>query len=205
MKKARMKGKSVDEAVESALAVLGAKKEEATIKVICEGKSGMLGVIGGQEAEVEVMVAGELKDDAKQILQEILDHMKFLSMVETNESEDGVKLNIKGEDMGRIIGKEGATLMSLEILLRAMLGRMKNESVRISVDAGEYKDKRKTALERLACDAADEVSKTGIEKALPPMNPADRRIIHMVLKERKDVSTISRGEGRDRRLVINPQ
>lgn len=205
MKKVTMKGKSVDEAVKAALEVLGAKKEEAKVKIVSEGKAGMLGVIGGEDAEVEVMVSGDLSDDAKQMLQEILDKMSFLAIVEAKESEDGIELNIKGDDMGRIIGKEGATLRALEVLLRAMLGRMRNESVRISVDAGEYKDKRKKALERLANEAADEVAKTGSEKSLPPMNPADRRIIHLALQERKDVSTISRGQGRERRLVIIPQ
>jgi len=205
MKRLRMKGKTVDEAVGAALEVLGGKKENARISVLSEGKSGVLGMIGGEEAEVEVALRETLEQDAKQVLQEILDKMKFLALVEGRQVEEGVELEIKGEDMGRIIGKEGATLKAMETLVRSVVGRLYGERVRISIDAAGYKDKRKKALERLAREAAEEVAKSGEEKALPPMSAADRRIIHMCLKEGFGVTTFSRGEGRDRRLVISPQ
>lgn len=205
MKRIRMKGKTVDEAVNAALEVLGGKKEEAKITVISEGKAKVLGVIGGEEAEVEVLVRGALEEDARQVLQEILDKMLFLAVVDGRKTEEGVELEIKGEDMGRIIGKDGATLRAMEILVSSIFGRLYGERVRISIDAAGYKEKRKKALERLANDAADEVAKTGLEKVLPPMSAGDRRLIHMCLKENSGVTTFSRGEGRDRRLVIAPQ
>ncbi len=205
MKKLRMKGRSVDEAAASALEVLGGKKENARISVLNAGKGGVLGMIGGEEAEVEVLLRETLEQDAKQVLQEILDKMSFMAMVEGGAVEDGVELEIKGEDMGRIIGKEGATLKALETLVRAILGRLYGERIRLGIDAAGYKDKRKKALERLAMEAADEVAMSGQEKVLPYMNAADRRIIHMCLKENTSVTTYSKGEGRDRRLVIAPQ
>lgn len=205
MKRMRMKGKTVDEAVNTALEVLGGKKEDAKVVVISEGKAGVLGMIGGEEAEVEVLVRGALEEDAKQVLQEILDKMMFLAMVDGRKSEGGIELEIKGEDMGRIIGKEGATLRAMEILVNSIFGRIYEERPRISIDAAGYKEKRKKALERLAKDAADEVAKTGQEKVLPLMSAGDRRIIHMCLKESTGVTTFSKGEGRDRRLVIAPQ
>lgn len=205
MKKIRMKGKSVDEAVESALAVLGGKKEDAKIMVVSEGKAGVLGVLGGEEAEVEVILFGGRLEDAKHLLQEILDKMNFLAMVEGCQVEEGVELNIKGEDMGRIIGKEGETLRALEILVRAMLGRMYGEAVRISIDAGDYNARRAKSLERLANDVADEVAKTGEEKAMPQLSAKDRRTIHMFLIDNDSVTTFSKGDGRDRRLIIAPK
>lgn len=131
--------------------------------------------------------------------------MSFLAMAEGKEVEGGVEMEIKGEDLGRIIGKEGATLRSLEILVGAMVGRLYDERVRVGVDAGEYKVKRDKAIERLALDAAEEVSRTGQEKILPQLNARDRRIIHMALKDNVGVTTFSKGEGRDRRLVIAPR
>lgn len=204
MKKVIMNGKSVDAAIEAGLAVIGGTKEEAKIKVISEGKTGMLGVIGNEEAVVEVAISEGKFQDARQILQDILDKMSFLTIVEGEEAGDDINLRVKGDDMGRIIGKEGATLQALEILVRTIMSRFMNESVRVSIDAGEYKDKRNKALERLAKDAAEEVLKTKKEKALPPMSAADRRIIHLALQEMRGVTTFSRGEGRDRRLVISP-
>ena len=205
MKKIRMKGKTVDEAVDAALQVLGGKREDAKVTVISEGKAGVLGVIGGEDAEVEVFVRGALEESAKEVLQEIMDKMRFLAMVESRRVEDGIELEIKGEDMGRIIGKEGATLRALETLVRSILGRIYDERVRLSIDAAGYKDKRKKALERIAQEAADEVAKTGEEKVLPQMSAADRRIIHLCLQNNPQIATFSKGEGRERRLVIAPR
>ena len=205
MKRMRMKGKSVDEAVSAALQVLGGEKEKARVIVIAEGKPGMLGVIGGEEAEVEVVVREGVPEDARQLLQEILDKMAFMAVAEAREAEGGVEINIKGEDMGRIIGKEGATLKALEVLVRSILGRLYEERLQVSIDAGEYKLKRKRALERLAKEAADEVARSGKERVLPHMPAADRRIIHLFLQNKADVTTFSKGEGRERRLVIAPR
>ncbi|MBU1026351.1 MAG: KH domain-containing protein [Candidatus Margulisbacteria bacterium] len=206
MKKIRMKGKTVETAVKAALEVLGGEREKAKITVISEGKAAMLGMIGGEEAEVEVVLLGDAVEDAKSVLQEILDKMSFLAIVEGSLGEgEVVELGVKGEDMGRIIGKEGAMLRSLEIIVSSILGKAKGDRVRVSIDAGEYKIKRKKALERLAKDAADEVKKSGYEKTLPPMSAADRRIIHMSLQGTAGITTYSKGEGRDRRLVIAPE
>lgn len=205
MKKIRMKGKSVEDAAKAALEVLGGKREDANVLVISEGKPGMLGVLGGEEAEVEVVLKEGATADARQILQEILDKMAFVAVVEGKLEEDVVRLDIKGEDMGRIIGKEGATLKSLEIILSSILRSIYGEKVGVSIDAGGYRQKREKALERLARDAADEVAKTGEEKALPHMSAGDRRVIHLFLRDNPKVTTFSRGEGRDRRLIIAPR
>jgi spoIIIJ-associated protein len=204
MKKIRMKGKTVDDAIKAALEVLGGEKDRAKITVLSEGKSGILG-IGGEEAEVEVTLSESVAEDAKKVLQDILDRMTFMAVADVGSAGEVVQLNIRGEDMGRIIGKEGATLKSLEILVSSILGRQHGERIRVSIDADGYKAKRQKALERLAKEAADEVAKTGEEKVLPPMAAADRRIIHLYLQDNPDVTTYSQGEGRDRRLVIAPR
>lgn len=205
MKKVRMKGKSVDEAVKAALAVLGGDEDRAKVSVISEGKSGVLGLIGSEEAEVEVLMRETVEEEARQALQEILDKMMFLAVVDARKEEECVCLDIKGEDMGRIIGKEGATLKALEILVGSMLSRLYGERVRVSIDAGGYKEKRKKVLERLAKEAADEVAQSGEEKVLPHMGAWDRRIIHLSLQDSAKVTTFSKGEGRERRLIIAPR
>jgi spoIIIJ-associated protein len=205
MKKARMKGKNVEEATKAALEVLSATPEESVVNVINEGKPGMFGVIGGDEAEVEVIKREGAAQDAKDLLQELLDKMQFVTLVEAEKDGDIIQLNIKGEDMGRIIGKEGATLKAIETVVRSMSRKVYPEGLRISLDADGYKDKRKQALERLATDIVAEVVETGREKELPPMEPADRRIIHILLQENAKVTTFSKGEGRARRLVVAPR
>ena len=105
MKSIIMKGKSVDEAVEAALAVLGVDKNKVNVNVITEGKPAVMGIIGGEEAEVEVVEQGSAAEEANQSLQNILDKMGLLAIAEVaGEVEGEVKLAVKGEDMGRIIG-----------------------------------------------------------------------------------------------------
>lgn len=204
MKHSRMKGKSVEDAKKAALEVLGGSEDNAVVRVLSEGKSGLLG-IGGSEAEVEVILKEGVVEDSRQILQEILDRMGLMAMVEAETGEGGASLAIKGEDMGRIIGQDGATIQAFEIVVRAILARTYEERVFVSIDAGDYKKKRNEALERVAKDAADEVEQTGQEKVLPLMSAADRRIIHMSLQANPKITTFSKGEGRDRRLVIAPK
>jgi spoIIIJ-associated protein len=206
MKKAVMKGKNVEEATNAALAVLGERRERATIKVLNEGRPAMLGVIGGEDAEVEVSIKEPIEAEAREVTQSILDRMGFVAMVDKAEPEEGgVQISIKGDDMGRIIGKEGAMLKSLETVIGAILWKQTGERVRVGVDAGGYKEKREQALHRLAEDVVREVVETGKEKEMPRLSAADRRLIHMHLKDNARVETVSYGEGADRRLIIKPR
>jgi spoIIIJ-associated protein len=201
----RIKAKTVDAATKEAFAVLGGNEENTFIRIINEGRPALLGMIGGEDVEIEATLREGIENDAKQVLQEILDKMSFVALVDIKTEEGGHVLNVRGDDMGRIIGKDGNTLKAFEILVRSMLGRVYNERININIDAGEYREKRKQSLERLAKEVADEVEASGKEKALPQLEAADRRIIHMFLKESLSVSSFSQGEGRDRRLVIAPK
>jgi spoIIIJ-associated protein len=200
-----MKGKNVENAIEACLAVLGTKRDEVSVRVIKEGRPAVLGMIGGEEAEVEVVYREGKLEEAKQVVQAILNKMGFLAIVEGETDGEGyIKINVKGEDMGRIIGKEGAMLKSLEVIAVAMLRKIFMEPVRIRIDAGGYYEKRTKSLERLAEEIAKEVAETGKEKLLPFMNASDRRDIHLYLKSNNKVKTESSGEGKERRLVVYP-
>ena len=206
MKSIIMKGKSVDEAVEAALAVLGVDKNKVNVNVITEGKPAVMGIIGGEEAEVEVVEQGSAAEEANQSLQNILDKMGLLAIAEVaGEVEGEVKLAVKGEDMGRIISKDGAMLKSLEIVVGAIIRRSTGVMTRVHIDAGGYMDKREKALQRLAAEVAEEVERTGVEKAMPYMEPADRLIIHLFLQDNPKIKSYSAGEGKERRLVIAPK
>lgn len=206
MKKVVMKGKNVDDAVEAACAVLGVAKELVGIKIINEGTPAVMGIIGGTEAEVEVGINEGAAEEARVALQAILDKMELLAACEIqSENETDVMLEVKGEDIARIIGKEGTMLKSLETVITAMVGKIMGARVRVHVDAGGYRQKRINVLEKLAGEVVGEVRESGKERVMPPMEPADRRAIHMFLKDDPDVTSFSRGEGRDRRLVIAPK
>jgi spoIIIJ-associated protein len=122
-----------------------------------------------------------------------------------NESESEVAISIKGEEMGRIIGKEGAMLKAMDTIVGAITSKAAGERVRVRIDAGGYREKRVQSLERLAAEIAEEVESTGQEKVLPYMEADDRRAIHLYLASNTKVTSFSRGEGKDRRLVVAPK
>ncbi|MDD4178794.1 MAG: KH domain-containing protein [Candidatus Margulisbacteria bacterium] len=206
MKSIKMKGKTVEEATKVALEVLKVGIDDVNVRVIGEGKPAMMGILGGEEAEIEMTVKGSGKDEAQQILQTILDKMGFMAIVDAEEREEGaVLLSVKGEDMGRIIGKEGAMLKSLEVIVNAMAWKITGQRIRINIDAGGYKEKREKVLEKLAAEIAEEVEQTGKERVMPFMSAADRRVIHMYIKNNPKITSFSKGEGKDRRMVIAPK
>ena len=205
MRSVKMKGKTVEEATNAALEVLGAKKEDVEVRILSEGGGGMLG-IGGKEAEVEVTETGDTPEYAKSVLQDILDKMGFITIANLKESEgEYIELEIKGEDMGRIIGRNGATIDSLQQLMNIILSKKKGQRVKVLLDAEGYRIKRQRRIERTAEEVAQEVESSGKEIRLEPMSPGDRRAVHMALKDNPKVTSYSVGEGSERRVVVAPK
>jgi len=206
MKKITMRGKTVEEATKNALQVLGLSEEAVNIAVLNEGRPGMLGMFGGEEAEVEVKEKISIGSVAKDILQEILNKLSLMAIGEVvSEEDNSVGLDIKGEDLGKAIGKDGAMLKALQVIVSSIVSREFKQRIYVNIDAGGYKAKQEKALSRLAKEAAKDVEESGEEKVLPLMSSAERRIVHMALKEEAGVETESRGEGAERRLVIMPR
>ena len=206
MKKLSMKGKDVKEAIAAAAKVLGENEENIGYRVIGEGRPGVLGVFGGEEAEIEAWKKSAPGEEAKAVLQEIVDKIGLMAIAElVAEREGEIELNIKGAELGQVIGKEGATLKAIQTIIGAMVSHEFKAKIRVYVDAGGYKERQEKALERLAIEAAKDVEESGKEKVLPPMAASDRRIIHISLKDSNSVQTFSKGEGSDRRVVIAPK
>ena len=202
----KFKGGSIEEAVDGAAKVLGISKDEMEYRVIEEGKAGVLGIIGGKETEIEAWKSLPLQNEAKEMMQEILNKMYLLAVAEAELGEQGeVQVDVKGEDLGQIIGKDGATLTAIQILISTALSNRHSRRVRVYVDAGGYKERQAKAIERLAKSAAEDVESSGEEKMLPPLSPAERRVVHMALRDNDKITTHSEGEGKERRLVISPK
>lgn len=205
MKEIKMKGRNVEEAIESATQVLGVAREEVDVKVLKEGRGGVLGVFGGEEAEVLVSLKEALGEKAKGQLQAILDKTGFATLVSlVKEDKESVYLEIKGEDMGRIIGKDGAMLSALEIILSAILSRSAQGRVFAHVEASGYQQKREEKLRETVKEAIKEAIENGKEVVLQPMDAKNRREAHIIAKEDGRVSSYSRGEGIERRVIISP-
>ncbi len=140
-------------------------------------------------------------------MKQLLGHMGVVGEVVGREESDHVLLEISGPETGLIIGKQGATLDALQYLINKMLaprGAEPRDRKPIYVDAEGYRQRRADSLTELALRLAEKARQTRRPVSVEPMNPADRRVMHVALAEAAGVSTHSEGEGPERHLVIVP-
>jgi spoIIIJ-associated protein len=142
---------------------------------------------------------------AKQRLEELVSFFGANVNVEADETDDGIELSVAGSPKSsRLIGHRGETLRAIEFLLNQMVKRIDGEAPRVMVDVGGYKKARRETLQELASGVAERVKESGLEEELKPMNPAERRIVHMALRDIDGIDTESRGTDRDRHIVVKP-
>ena len=205
-------GKTVEEAIEIATLELGVGREGVAVDVVSHGRTGILG-IGSEPAKVRVrrIDAIGIAGDALSIVSRILKSLDVIALasirsIGADENEPAV-IDIQGEDAGLLIGKRGETLRSLQMLLNMMLSQQtdnQNSRMPVILDIEHYRIRKERNLQRLAEKMANRASETGNSVELEYMNAADRRIVHMALSSSKSVSTESKGEGQNRRVVIIP-
>ncbi len=120
--------------------------------------------------------------------------------------EDTNEIRVQGSDLGLLVGPKGNTLAAVQELSRTVVHRRVpgHAAGRIRLDVGGYRQRRREALERFTQSIAEEVRTSGVQKALEPMSPADRKVVHDTVNEMEGVSTISEGEDARRRVVIIP-
>jgi spoIIIJ-associated protein len=120
--------------------------------------------------------------------------------------EDTIELAVEGDDLGLLIGPKGQTLQAVQELARTVVQRKATGTHygRIRLDIGGYRQRRREALERFATQVAEDVRTSGVAKALAPMHPADRKVVHDTVNDLDGVTTSSEGEEPRRRVVISP-
>ena len=160
-----------------------------------------------ERKEIEVaVVTEETKKICEDFLRDVLKAMgmgevEFTSVVD----EDGaLSIEMKGDDMGILIGKRGQTLDSLQYLTNRVANKSQEGYVRVKLDTEDYRRRRKQTLENLAKNIAYKVKRTRKPVSLEPMNPYERRNIHSALQNDDRVSTHSEGEEPYRRVVVTP-
>jgi spoIIIJ-associated protein len=196
---------TVEQAIEKAEEQLGLSRDQFEVEVVREGKSGILGV-GGKEALIKVTPVTPLERDVIQVVTEVLDTLLGLlgvtGTVEVLSDDIPLALDIKGDDLGILIGRRGQTLASLEYITKLMVvGRLK-AWLPLTVDVAGYKKRRRDSLQRLALYLADQVKSTHRAITMEPMPADERRIVHLTLADNLDVTTQSIGEGDSRKVVI---
>jgi spoIIIJ-associated protein len=127
----------------------------------------------------------------KEVLEKILTSLGFEATVEEQKLDDGVLLDVKTDDTGRLIGRQGQTLADLQYIANRLLFQQDANSPKVMVDVGGYRAEARQALVKKAMDAAEKVRRWGDAVELEPMNAFDRRVVHQALKDDPDVETAS--------------
>ena len=199
---------TVEQAIEKAEAQLGLSRDQFEVEVIREGRTGILGV-GGREAVIRVSSTGLPEEDAISLVTEILDKLLGLmdveGKVEVLSAEVPLQLNVKGDDLGILIGRRGQTLGALEYVTKLMVVQRMKTWLPLTVDVAGYKKHRHESLQKLALYLAEQVKSKRRAVPMEPMPADERRVIHLALADHPDVRTESMGDGENRKVVILPR
>ena len=143
---------------------------------------------------------------AKNFLKQVFDSMKINVEIDAQLTEKNTLLiDLKGNDIGIVIGKRGQTLDSLQYLTNLVVNKGEYSYMSVSIDTADYRERRKQTLEQLAINLAKKAKKTRRNVNLEPMNPYERRIIHGALQNDPTVKTYSEGNEPYRYVVISPK
>ena len=201
MKTLEKSGKTIDDAVDAAVAELGCSREDANIEIIAMPSKGILG-FGAKPAIVRVSVEDKATAYAMDFLSTIFKKFDLDVKINVTEGEEFITLDLIGKDLGILIGRRGETLDALQYLTNLTVARHFEERCKIILDVEGYRSKREESLARLAKKLADRVKESGKNMSLEPMSPYERRIIHTVLQSDDQVRTFSEGEEPYRKVVI---
>lgn len=141
--------------------------------------------------------------DPKAILGELLQTLGFTVTIEAHQLEDGLLLDVKTDDSGRLIGRQGQTLSDVQYLVNRLLFQQDNQAPKVMVDVGGYRAQAREVIVKKALDAAEKVHRWGDVVELEPMSAFDRRIVHNALKDDPGVETHSvEVEGTNKKAIL---
>lgn len=205
MREAIATGDTIEAAKEAACRELGVESYEAEFEVLELPVKKTFGLFGGSPAKVRAFIKTSPAQVAADYLKEILNHMGVENLAFTiEEKENGAVITITGDNIGFVIGHRGETLDALQYLSGLVSNHVENSYYRITLDIGNYREKRRDTLEILGKKMATKAVRTGRNVSLEPMNPYERRIIHTVVQTVEGAKSWSEGEDTNRHVVIGP-
>jgi spoIIIJ-associated protein len=188
-------GRTERDAIKKASEDLGVQSDQLKIEVITERAKFFS---FGNPVKIRVFLDELEQADAKKVEAFLVGLFKTIGVdvtIETYEEVNKLYVEIISESAGLIIGKRGKTLEALQLLTNIIVNKKREEWKKVVLDIENYRDKRESTLKELAAKVAEKVKKTGKAQLLEPMNPFERRIIHMALQNDPEVNTKSEGSG----------
>mgnify|MGYP001021140175 CR=1 FL=1 len=212
-------GRTVDAAIDAGCAQLDLSRDEIDFEIIDMPHKGFLGLSQtpakvrvfkeepDEEPAAPVQKAPDLDGKIQVAQQYLLDILKGMGLeqitVTASQEDSNVTLKINGDVSGVAIGRRGETLDALQYLTGLAANRVEGDYLRVVIDSGNYRERRRNTLEQLAKKLAAAVIKTGRNTTLEPMNPYERRIIHATISEIEGVTSASVGEEPNRCVIIS--
>lgn len=195
--------KNVDDAITEASVQLGTTSDCIEFEIIEKGSSGFLG-IGSKNAVIKAWKKFTVEDNVRDFLSKVFHamDMEVEVQIQVNEDSKQIDVELKGDDMGVLIGKRGQTLDSLQYLTNLAVNKNSDSYYKVKVDTEDYRKRRRDTLENLAKNIAYKVKRTKRPVSLEPMNPFERRVIHSTLQNDKYVTTHSEGDEPYRYVVV---
>ena len=196
-------GKTVDDALTNALVEFGVTSDQIEYEVLEKGSSGFLG-FNSKPAKIKARKKYTVVDHIRNFLSQVFDAMglEVEILIKSSDEENVYDVELKGNEMGVLIGKRGQTLDSLQYLTNLAINKHSETYTRVKLDTEDYRKRRKETLENLARNIAYKVKRTKKAVSLEPMNPFERRVIHSALQNDRYVSTHSEGDEPYRHVVI---
>ena len=192
-------------ALEDACRQLGVETYEVEFETLQRAEKKILGLFGGSKAKVRAFIKIGPADTAAQFVKDVLNAMDIDSVeVKVTEEEQGAVIDLEGEEVGSIIGRRGETLDALQYLTGLVANHVDNSYYKITINTGNYREKREKTLEILGRKLAFKAVKTGMKTSLEPMNPYERRVIHTAVQKVNGATSWSEGENLQRHVVIGP-
>ena len=194
-------GKNLEELTLQALKELDVKEDE----MITDVKEETVGLLKKKKYTLKVVLKSEVLEFSKNYIKDIVKGMGLDDIqLETQRTEQHLKITMHSENSSILIGKNGRTLSSLQTLLRSAISNKIEMKVNIVLDVENYKIRQEKNIERLAKKLAKEVLKTKEPITMDSMNSYERRVVHNVLGNFKGITTESEGEEPNRKVVIKP-
>jgi spoIIIJ-associated protein len=208
-------GKTTEDAINNACHELNLPRDEMDIEIMEPGSAGVFGIVGGRKAKIKVTISKDMPDlaDDEDVLAAAKDTLENIlalipvkgSTVRAEQTEGAIILNIDGDKSGLLIGRKGRTLDALQFIVNRIANKSLKNKVQIVIDAENYRQRRRDFLIQMALRIGDKARKAGKPMATNLLNPHDRRIVHLALKEDEKLDTKSRGEGALKKVLIIPR
>ena len=202
-----VEAKTVDEAISQACEQLGKSQDQVEVEVLSGSSNKLFGIIGGNKVRIKA-TARDLPVDnaaqkAREVLENILERFGAETSVLTEEDSESITLNIKGDGSGILIGRKGQTLDAFQYVVNKIVHRMPDVTKQVIVDTEGYRQRRKETLIDLANRLSEQAKTKGRPVSTSPLNPFERRIIHLAIQDDADLTTQSKGDGIYRSVVIS--